>query len=140
MKLQPRHRGCNRIQQCCLQFVPLGRTAVSVGGTTATYPTVPKVGDVQSVVYGQDTRGGGPIFPGRLVLIKLTKLMYCPGCQAILQSGDGLLSVKFREDKREGDLENSDAEHCQDDAVCWLKGRPQSTAPSALSTLGSYPC
>lgn len=82
----------------------------------------------------------GPIFPGRLVLIKLTKLMYCPGCQAMLQSGDGLLSMKFREDKREGDLENSDAEHCQDDAVCWLKGRPQSTAPSALSTLGSYPC
>lgn len=81
----------------------------------------------------------GPIFPGRLVLIKLTKLMYCPGCQAILQSGDGLLSVKFREDKREGDLENSVAERCQDDAVCWLKGRPQSTAPSALSTLGSSP-
>lgn len=65
MKLQPRRRGCNHIQQCCLQFVPLGRAAVSVGGTTATYPTVPKVGDVESVVYGQDTRGGGPIFPGR---------------------------------------------------------------------------
>ena len=36
------------------------------GGTTATYPTVPKVGDVQSVVYGQNTRGGGPVFPGWL--------------------------------------------------------------------------
>lgn len=44
---------------------PLGCAAASAGGTTATYPTVPKVGDVESVVYGQDTRGSGPIFPGR---------------------------------------------------------------------------
>ena len=40
---------------------PLGCAAASAGGTTATYPTVPKVGDVESVVYGQDTRGSGPI-------------------------------------------------------------------------------
>ena len=32
----------------------------------------------------QTKKPNGSISPGRLVLIKLMKLMYCPGCQAIL--------------------------------------------------------
>lgn len=45
---------------------PPGDCAALSGSSRATYPTISQVGDIQNVVYGQNTRGSGAIFPGRL--------------------------------------------------------------------------
>lgn len=41
--------------RCCL-----------TGCSGITYPTISEVGNIEDVVYSQNTRGSGPIFPGRL--------------------------------------------------------------------------
>lgn len=59
-RLQPSQHGCPA------PHAPAKGPPTEQDTRLATYPTISEVGDIENVVYGQNTRGSGAIFPGRL--------------------------------------------------------------------------
>lgn len=64
------------------------------GGLRATYPTVSEVGDVKGVVYSQNARGGGPIFPGRLPAGRHIRTTLTTSTQALSPASRADLDLK----------------------------------------------